>query len=178
MLNPPNHSVVRLSLVIGRRACRTQRKVSHQAHNAKTTVTNVAQPLSLDPGAELVIQRRTMNSTLNPPDHSVTRPHLVAGRRIRFTRALIAINSGSLIMVSAYALQQTPISVIRNSILAASTRTRYQPRHFARLSFITRTLCWEQEFLGPDAGRPLSFSPQTDEYPLFNRLTHSLPALP
>src|SRR5271169_3156717 len=60
-----------------------ERKVSNNAQNAKTTVTNVAQPLSFDPAAERVIQRRTMKRTLNPPSHSAVRPNLVLGRRFR-----------------------------------------------------------------------------------------------
>jgi hypothetical protein len=103
-LNPPSHSVVRPNLVLGRRVRRTQRKLSHQAQNAKTTVTNVAQPLSFDPAAEPVIQRRTMKRTLNPPSHSVVRPNLVLGRRVRMTRALTALNSGSLIAIFACAI--------------------------------------------------------------------------
>src|SRR5271167_1280149 len=97
-LNPPSHSVVRPHFVLGRRIRRAQRKVSHQAQNAKTTVTNIAQPLSFDPDAEPVIRRRAMRRTLNPASHSVVRPNLVLGRRIRMTRNLTALNSGRLII--------------------------------------------------------------------------------
>src|SRR5579862_221119 len=93
MLSPPSHSVVRPNLVLGRRIRRSQRKVSHKAQNAKTTVTNVAQPLSFDPATEPVIQRRTMKRMLSPPSHSVVRPNLVLGRRVRMTRLLTPLNS-------------------------------------------------------------------------------------
>jgi hypothetical protein len=76
-----------------------QRKVSHKAQNAKTTVTNVAQPLSFDPDAEPVIQRRAIMRTLNPPNPRVARPNLVFGRSVRIAPALTALNSGSLIII-------------------------------------------------------------------------------
>src|SRR5271157_402671 len=96
-LNPPNQSVARPNLVLGRSVRRTQRKASQQAQNAKTTVTKVAQPLSLEPGAAPVTQRRAIMRRLNPPNPSVARPNLVLGRSVRIAPALTARNSGSLI---------------------------------------------------------------------------------
>ena len=98
-LNPPNQSVVRLNLVLGRSVRRAQRKASHKAQNAKTAVTNVAQPLSFDPGAESVIQRRAIMRTLNPPNPSVARPSLLLARSVRIAPALAALNSASLIII-------------------------------------------------------------------------------
>ena len=42
--------------------------------------------------------------TANPASHSVVRPNLVLGRRVRMTRALTALNSGSLIAIFACAI--------------------------------------------------------------------------
>src|SRR5271157_5138970 len=69
-LNPPNQSVARPNLVLGRSVRRTQRKASQQAQNAKTTVTKVAQPLSLEPGAAPVTQRSAAQ-----PGAWAERPH-------------------------------------------------------------------------------------------------------
>ena len=103
-LNPPSHSVVRPNLVLGWRVRVAQRKPSHKAQNAKPTVTNVAQSPCFDPAAEPVTQRRTMNRALNPPSHSVARPNLVPGWRVSMTRALTALNFGSLIAIFACAI--------------------------------------------------------------------------
>jgi hypothetical protein len=98
-LNPPSHSVMRPNLVLGRSVRRAQRKASHKPQNVKTMVTNVAQPLSFDPGAAPVIQRRAIMRTVNPPNPSVTRPSLVRGRSVRIVPVLTALNSASLIMI-------------------------------------------------------------------------------
>src|ERR1039458_7565534 len=64
--------------------CRpAQRKVSHKPQNAKTAVTNVAQPHSFDPGAEPGIQRRAMKGTLNTPNQRLRRLNWVLGRSFR-----------------------------------------------------------------------------------------------
>ena len=64
--------------------------MSHAAQHVKISAKNLAQPLSPDPCGEPAIEEtvkaRTMKMTLNPPDHSVTRPSLVCGRRVRETR--------------------------------------------------------------------------------------------
>src|ERR1035438_8194502 len=97
-LNPPDQNEARPNLVLGRSSCRAQRNASNTAQNAKTTVRNVARPLSFDFDGEAVTKRRAIKRRLNPPDHNVARPSLVTGRRIRFTRALKALNLGSLII--------------------------------------------------------------------------------
>src|ERR1017187_6265862 len=66
-LHLPDHMVTRPNLVVGCRICRAQRKVSHQAQNVKTTVTNVDKAPSVDPDAEPVSQCRAMSKTLTPP---------------------------------------------------------------------------------------------------------------
>ena len=138
-LNPPSHSVARPNLVLGRRFRRAQRKVSHKAQTAKTTVTNVPQPLSLDPDTEPVIQRRTMKRTLNPPSHSVVRPNLVLGRRVSMTRALTALNSGSLIAIFARAInlghecndnEERPSTCLPRLLAIASIRQCSPPTAF------------------------------------------------
>src|SRR6185437_649805 len=54
--------------------CRqAQRKARNKAQNTKTTVTNVAQPR----------RRRAINRALSPPSHTVVRPNLVPGRKVR-----------------------------------------------------------------------------------------------
>lgn len=64
--------------------CRqAQRKANNNAQNAKTKVTNVAQLLGFAPDAEQVVSRSATKSTLNPPSHSVVRPNLVLGWRVR-----------------------------------------------------------------------------------------------
>src|SRR5436190_23866882 len=64
--------------------CRqVQRQANNNAQNAKTTVTNVGQLLGFAPDAEQVVSRRATKRTLNPPSHSVVRPNLVVGWRVR-----------------------------------------------------------------------------------------------
>src|ERR1700758_3854008 len=65
---------------------RTQRKISSKPQKAKTRVTNVAQPLSFNPDAASVIQRRAIRRTVSPPTQSVARPNLVLGWTIRRTQ--------------------------------------------------------------------------------------------
>ena len=85
---------------------RAHRMISQKAQNEKTKVTNVVQSARLDSDDERVIQHKALSRALSPPVHSVTRPHLVAGRRTRMIRALAVANSGSLIMVAAHSFQE------------------------------------------------------------------------
>jgi hypothetical protein len=88
-------------------------------------VKNFAQPDSADPDAEAEIQRRALRIRVNPPDHSVVRPHFVLGRRSCLALALAAVNSGSLIMVAHTAFRRLARGVIWKTILAVNGPTRY-----------------------------------------------------
>ena len=136
-LNPPNHSVVRPNLLLGRSIRRAQRKASHKAQNAKTTVTNVAQPLSFDPDAEPVIRRRAIMRTLNPPNPSVARPNLLRGRSVRIAPALTALNSGSPIIFKSpeLPLYTAPsVSLVIRMIAGDKRRMAADKRRGTRIS--------------------------------------------
>jgi len=135
--HPPSHSVARPNLVPGRSFRRAQRQTSHTAQNAKTTVTNVAQPLSFAPAAEPVIQRRAIMKTLNPPNPSVARPNLLRGRSVRIAPALTALNSGSPIIFKSpeLPLYTAPsVSLVIRMIAGDKRRMAADKRRGTRIS--------------------------------------------